>query len=189
MIYLMHQFDNSILQFIQNNMYGPFMDKFMIFITRLGNLGTIWVIIAVILIITKKYRNAGIATLCAVILGAVLGEGIIKHLVQRPRPFAEYGAANLLISRPLSSSFPSGHTTAAFAAAGVLSRYFKRYAAGFFILAFLIAFSRLYLYVHYPTDVLAGMILGIICSKIVLWGLAAGGFSRRFHGTSSKKRQ
>ncbi|MEY7998896.1 phosphatase PAP2 family protein [Clostridium sp. Mt-5] len=171
MISLMHQFDNSILQFIQNNMHGPFMDKFMIFVTRLGNLGTIWIIIAVFLIITKKYRNAGIATLCAVILGAVLGEGIIKHIVQRPRPFVESGTMNLLISRPLSSSFPSGHTTAAFAAAAVLSRYFKRYAAGFFVLAFLIAFSRLYLYVHYPTDVLAGIVLGLLCSKIVFYML------------------
>lgn len=169
MIFLIHQFDNTILQFIQNNMHGYIMNKFMILMTSLGNMGVIWIAISFVLMVTKKYRKIGYMTLTAVILGFILGEGILKHLFERPRPFIVVDTVKILVSKPITSSFPSGHTTAAFAASGVLSRYFKKYASGFWILALLIAFSRLYLYVHYPTDVLAGVVLGLICSKITFY--------------------
>lgn len=95
----------------------------------------------------------------------ILGEGILKHIVGRLRPSNEILNSSGLISKPLSYSFPSGHTASAFAAAGILAKYFKKYSALIFTLAVLIAFSRLYLYVHYPTDVLAGLFLGLICCK------------------------
>lgn len=166
---LIQNFDNSVLIYIKNNMHGYVMDRTMIAVTSLGNMGLIWIIMAVLLLINKKYRNVGFMVLGALIMSAVLGEGIIKHLVQRARPSASIQAAKLLIAKPLSYSFPSGHTTSSFAAAGVLSKYFKEYAPEFFSLAVLIAFSRLYLYVHYPTDVLAGIILGLLCSKIAIY--------------------
>lgn len=165
---LIQNLDNAILLFIKNNMHWYMMDKAMVVITSLGNGGAIWIVIACVLIISKKYRKAGLMLSGALILGTVFGEGILKHVVHRIRPCASIPAANLLISKPLSYSFPSGHTTSSFAAAGVLAQYFKDYAFGFFTLASLIAFSRLYLYVHYPTDVLAGIILGLICSRIVI---------------------
>ena len=105
----------------------------------------------------------------ALILSTILGEGILKHVVQRVRPSEDIPAVNLLIAKPLSYSFPSGHTASSFAVAGVLAKYFKDYAIEFLGLASLIAFSRLYLYVHYPTDVLAGIILGLICSRIIIY--------------------
>lgn len=145
------------------------MDRAMVTFTFLGNGGAIWILIAGLLILNKKYRDVGFMTLGAVILSSILGEGILKHIVQRARPSASIPTANLLISKPLSYSFPSGHTTASFTAAGVLARYFNSYASGLFTLASLIAFSRLYLYVHYPTDVLAGIILGLICSRITIY--------------------
>lgn len=160
--------DNSILVYIKTNMHGYFMDKFMIVITNLGNGAIIWIIIALLLICKKKYRNIGIIALGALILSAILGDGILKNLVQRIRPSAYLQQIDLLIPRPLSYSFPSGHTTSSFAVAGVLARYFKDYTLEFFTLASLIAFSRLYLYVHYPTDVLGGIILGLICSKVAI---------------------
>lgn len=166
---LIQNLDNFILLFIKNNMHWYIMDKTMVVITSLGNGGSIWIVIACLLLISKKYRKIGFMSLGALILSAVFGEGILKHVVQRIRPSASIPAANLLISKPLSYSFPSGHTTSSFAAAGVLAKYFKHYALGFFILASLIAFSRLYLYVHYPTDVLAGIILGLICSRIIIY--------------------
>lgn len=166
---LIQNFDNSILLYIKNNMHGHIMDKSMIVMTSLGNMGIIWIVIAVLLMINKRYRDIGFIILGALMLSTVLGEGILKHVVQRIRPSANIPSANLLISRPLSYSFPSGHATSSFAAAGVLAKYFKVHALAFFSLAFLIAFSRLYLYVHYPTDVLAGVILGIICSKIAIY--------------------
>lgn len=167
MMSLLQRLDNSILVFIKNNMHSFIMDKIMVIITSLGNGGFIWLLIAALLIINKKYRNVGIIAIGALILATVLGEGILKHLVQRVRPSADIPEVNLLIAKPLSYSFPSGHTTSSFAVAGVLAKYLKKYSLGFLGLASLIAFSRLYLYVHYPTDVLAGIVIGLMCSKIV----------------------
>ncbi|WP_259473062.1 phosphatase PAP2 family protein [Clostridium estertheticum] len=101
-------------------------------------------------------------------LSTILGD-LVKHVAKRIRPSANITSVNLLIVKPLFYSFPSGHTTSSFAVAGVLARYFKEYALEFLSLAFLISFSRLYLYVHYPTDVLAGIILGFICSGIIIY--------------------
>ncbi|SKA73760.1 undecaprenyl-diphosphatase [Clostridium sp. USBA 49] len=168
MMSLIQRLDNSILLYIKYNMHSPIMDRAMILFTSLGNGGAIWIIISVILIINKKYRNIGFMALLALVLSTILGEGILKHVIQRVRPSADIPAAKLLITKPLSYSFPSGHTTSSFAVAGVLSKYFKKYSIGFFSLAAIIAFSRLYLYVHYPTDVIAGIILGLLCSKIVM---------------------
>ncbi|OOP74332.1 phosphatase PAP2 family protein [Clostridium beijerinckii] len=165
---LIQNIDNLVLSYINNNMHGYIMDKAMVFMTSLGNGGLIWIIISGLLISNRKYRKIGFVALGALILSAILGEGILKHVVQRIRPSADIPAINLLISKPLSYSFPSGHTASSFAAAGVLGKYFKKYAFGFWGLAALIAFSRLYLNVHYPTDVLAGIILGVICSKITI---------------------
>ncbi len=169
MISLLQNIDNSILLFIKNNMHGHMMDKAMVIITSLGNGGIMWIAIAVLLMINKKYRKIGVMALGALILSTILGEGILKHVVQRLRPSADIPAINMLIAKPLSYSFPSGHTTSSFAVAGVLAKYLKKYAIGFLVLASLIAFSRLYLYVHYPTDVVAGIILGLICSKLIIY--------------------
>ena len=169
MILLIQRFDSSILLYIKNNMHGPIMDKLMITLTHLGNGGMIWIIISVVLVISKKYRKIGFMAIAALILSTILGEGILKHVVKRIRPSANIPAVNLLIAKPLSYSFPSGHTTSSFAVAGVLAKYFKKYALEFFSLASLISFSRLYLYVHYPTDVLAGIVLGLACSGIIIF--------------------
>lgn len=169
MLSLIQNFDNAILLYIKNNIHGYLMDKVMVLTTSLGNGGLIWIIIAVLLTLNKKYRKIGFMALGALILSTILGEGIIKHIVQRIRPSADIPVINLLISKPLSYSFPSGHATSAFAVVGVLTKYFKKYALGFWILASLIAFSRLYLYVHYPTDVLGGIILGLLCSNVIIY--------------------
>lgn len=169
MIPLIQKFDRSILLYIKDNMHGPIMDKVMVISTYLGNRGLIWIVIIVSLMISKKYRKIGFIALLALILSTILGEGILKHLVKRIRPSANIPAGNLLIAKPLSYSFPSGHATSSFSVAGVLAKYFKKYAIEFFSLASLISFSRLYLYVHYPTDVLAGIVLGLICSGIIIY--------------------
>ncbi|MFA9399001.1 MAG: phosphatase PAP2 family protein [Clostridiaceae bacterium] len=169
MMNFINKFDSSILLFIKDNMNGAIMDKIMVLFTSLGNGGAVWIIIAVILMINKKYRKIGFMALVALLLTTILGEGVLKNLVQRIRPCEAIPAVNLLISKPLTYSFPSGHTASSFAVAGVLAKYLKKYAIGFFSLALLIAFSRLYLYVHYPTDVLAGMILGLLCSVVVIF--------------------
>ncbi|GAA0124965.1 phosphatase PAP2 family protein [Clostridium sp. CTA-19] len=167
-IFFIQKVDNLILNYIKDNMHVHIMDKIMVIITSLGNWGVIWIIISCLLIINKKYRNIGLMALGALILSTILGEGILKHIIKRTRPCVDISPINLLIKKPLSYSFPSGHTTSSFAVVGVLYRYFKNYTFELFAIAILIAFSRLYLYVHYPTDILGGIILGLICSKIII---------------------
>lgn len=141
----------------------------MVTITSLGNGGMAWILISVALIITPKYRKVGIMAICALILTTILGEGLLKNLVKRPRPFTSLSDFELLISAPTSYSFPSGHTGSSFAVAGILASQIKKSRYYVFALAILIAFSRMYLYVHYPGDVIAGIVLGLCSAQIVLY--------------------
>lgn len=159
-------FDTAVLNFINSYFHNSVLDRIMPLITYIGNMGLIWIIISVVLLVNKKYRKTGIMVIGTLIMASVLGEGIIKHLVQRPRPCVDIPAFKLLIAKPLSYSFPSGHTTSSFAAAGILMKEFKRYRIYIILLASMIAFSRLYLDVHYPTDIIGGIILGLLCSII-----------------------
>lgn len=167
MLALLQNLDINILNFISNHFHNSILDKIMPVITILGNNGMIWIILSLPLLISKKYRHVGFMAIGALLLSYLLGEGILKHLVQRSRPFVNLPAMDLLIAKPLSYSFPSGHTASSFAAVGILWREFKRYRIYMVTLAALIAFSRMYLYVHYPTDILGGILLGLACSWIV----------------------
>ena len=169
MLEIINRLDLNILDFIQSNLRNYFLDKLMIIITSLGNGGCFWIALMVVLLFTEKYRNVGILAIIALILSTIMGEVIIKNIVQRPRPFLAVTTINMLIAKPLTYSFPSGHATVAFAVAGVLFEKFKKYGFIFIMLALLISFSRIYLFVHYPSDVIAGIALGLVCSKIVLY--------------------
>lgn len=169
MIKYINEIDLSILEFIHANLQNYFFDKVMPLITSLGEYSVFWFVLGVVLIISKKYRKVGILTVLTVLLTIILDGAIIKNIVQRPRPFLQVTTINMLISRPLDYSFPSVHTAAAVAACVVLFNTMKKYSIPFIFLATLIAFSRLYLFVHYPSDVLGGVILGVISSKIVLY--------------------
>ena len=139
-------------------------------VTALGNGGLIWVVIAVFLIVQKKYRNYGAAILGALILSSLIGDYGLKPFVARMRPYNAIPGVSILIP-PLSDySFPSGHTMSSFSAATVIFRAHKRYGTAALILAALIAFSRLYLFMHYPSDVLAGAVLGVLIGHFVYWG-------------------
>jgi len=158
--------DNYILFFIRKYLKNKYLDILMPFTTRLGNLGFIWIVMAIILMLDKPYRAIGNSVILTLLLGTAMGEGIVKHVVRRVRP-CKYKSYNLLIEMPITYSFPSGHALSSFAVAEVLSMSFGQYKFIFMGIAFLIAFSRLYLDVHYPTDVIAGIIIGILCSKLI----------------------
>ncbi|WP_461204762.1 phosphatase PAP2 family protein [Clostridium sp. DL1XJH146] len=167
MVDIIQSIDLQVLGFIKNFSGNIFLDKLMILVTTLGNKGAIWIVILFCLILNKKYRRAGLMGLAALILSAVLGELIIKNIVQRARPFITYPVFKLIIEAPSLYSFPSGHTASSFAVAGILAGEFKKYRSALWILAILIAFSRLYLFVHYPSDIIGGIILGLVCAWII----------------------
>jgi undecaprenyl-diphosphatase len=160
--------DIKVLKLLNDNLRHAILDKIMPLITALGNGGLIWFIASLYLINNKYYRIQGYMIITALVITTILGEGIIKHIIKRARPFAEMIEQKLLISKPITYSFPSGHTASSFAAAGILIAMDNKLSIYAVILALLIAFSRVYLNVHYPTDVVTGIILGLLCSKIVV---------------------
>jgi len=141
----------------------------MIFFTTIGNVGMVWIAICVLLLFNKKSRKAGFIGLIALLITEILCNQLIKEWVQRERPFEHIADFNLLIKNPNSYSFPSGHTTASFAVAIVISKYIRKLMIPTLVLAILISYSRMYLYVHYPSDILAGIILGVICSVLAIY--------------------
>lgn len=150
----------KILDMIQT-IRVPWLDQLMIAVTALGDGGALWLVTAAVLLLIPKTRRVGAAMAVSLFLEVLCCNLILKPLVARLRPCDVNTAVQLLIDRPMGYSFPSGHTGASFAAASAL--YFGKsrlwIPAG--AIAVLIAFSRLYLYVHYPSDVLAGAIIGI----------------------------
>lgn len=160
--------DNAILNFIYNNMHSRFLDVLMPLISSVGNLAAIWIIIALIFIVAKKYRMQGFMIIGAISLCGIIGNLLIKPFVARIRPYVFSTTVYLLIPRLKDYSFPSGHAMAAFAAATVIYYSNRRLGAIAMILASLIAFSRLYLYVHYPSDVIAGMLIGILVAFVTI---------------------
>ncbi len=155
-------FDFMILDAIQTYLRSDFLDVFMPFATKLGNGGILWVLCSLALFLFPKTRKAGAAMAVSLILEVICCNLLLKPLVARIRPYDVNTAVELLIRPPVDYSFPSGHTCASFAAASALFFCRNRGWITAFVAAVLIAFSRLYLYVHYPTDVLAGALLGIL---------------------------
>lgn len=133
----------------------------------MGNLGIIWLVISVLMLLKVEDRIIGISVILALILTTIIGEGIIKHIVKRNRPFQNY-EDELLINKPITYSFPSGHTASSFAALAVFLQMNGKLGLIMSPIATLIAFSRIYLKVHYPTDVIFGIVLGITCGVSVV---------------------
>ena len=157
-------FDLPILDWIAANLWCPLLDAVMPVITVLGDAGIFWIAVAVLFVFTKKYRKTGIGMLIALIFGLLVCNIWLKPAVARIRPYdfqENLGViVNLLIEKQHDFAFPSGHTIASFEAAVVILLGSKKLGIPAMILACLIAFSRLYLYVHYPTDVIFSILLG-----------------------------
>lgn len=153
----------------------------MIFASALGEYGFIWLAIAIVLVFFKKTRTCGILIICSLMFCLITGEFIMKNLVCRVRPCYQDMTINMLVKRPSSYSFPSGHSSSAFAAASTLFYFNRKIGVLALLLAAFIAFSRMYLFVHFPTDVFAGALWGIMSSAIVLV------IYRRFFNNGSKE--
>lgn len=166
--------DNYILNSIKKYLQNKYLDVLMPIVTFMGSLGFVWITIAVYLMLYRQYRMIGNVLIITLAISTSVGEGIIKHIVKRARPCNYQDDINMLISRPSTYSFPSGHTLSSFAAAEMLSMYFSPYKLIFIGIAVLIAFSRLYLYVHYPSDIIAGIIIGTLCSRLIFITIQEG---------------
>ncbi|MDO4388969.1 MAG: phosphatase PAP2 family protein [Eubacteriales bacterium] len=167
MISWIQSLDWAVLDWIQHALSCGFLDTVMPWITRLGNGGFIWILAALLMISRKKYRRNGVMLLCGLLCGVLIGNLALKNLVARPRPCWLRPEFQLLLANPKDFSFPSGHTLSSVIAAGCLARTDRRFGAAAIPLAALIAFSRLYLFVHFPSDVLASVVLGVA----IAWGM------------------
>ena len=172
-------FDLPILDWIAGNLRCDFLDWFMPIITVLGDAGIFWIVCAVVLILIPKQRKAGLSMGLALLMGLVICNLTMKPLFARIRPYdfqmEYYGKViPLLIEAQQDYSFPSGHTIASFEGAVALAIYNKKLGIPALILAGLIAFSRLYLYVHYVTDVLVSVGLGIGFAFLASWLVKKG---------------
>lgn len=143
-----------------------FMNGIMLFLSRLADKGFIWILLGVILLFFKKTRRAGLCVLAALLINAVVVNLCIKPLVSRIRPFDIKAGIELILLPPTDYSFPSGHTSASFAAAMSVWFYNRKWGIFALVVASLIGFSRLYLYVHYPTDVVCGALFGVAAAKV-----------------------
>lgn len=157
------EWEFAVLDFLQK-IHTDIGDFFFSTITHLGDAGIAWIILSLIFICIKKYRKYGVSMAIALIFGVIIGNVTLKPLIARIRPYDVNTDVLLLIKTPSDFSFPSGHTLSSFAASLSLLRYNKKFGIPAIIAAILIAFSRMYLYVHYPTDIFAGIIIGAICS-------------------------
>lgn len=169
MVDLIQQIDDAILIYILEHFHTPLLDRCMIFITSLGNSNFIWILITFLMLRNKKTRACGVLLTCSLLLEHFVCDGILKNFYKRERPFTVFPHMEILIKKPRSFSFPSGHTMSSFTAASVLFYFDKRFGIPALILAGFISFSRLYLFCHYPTDVLCGMILGVYNAAFVIF--------------------
>lgn len=158
----------QILHMIQG-LHQGWLDSVMIFFTTLGEHGVIWLTLGIVLAVIPRTRKCGVSMLLAMGLTFLVGNLFLKNLIARPRPCAVDTSVKLLIPYPSEYSFPSGHTSNGFAAALTFFFYYRVPGAVALLVAAIIAFSRMYLFVHYPTDILGGLILGVADACIVLF--------------------
>ena len=156
----LNEYELPVLWWIREHLTNPFLDTVMPYISSLARHGEFWILLALILACFKKTRKAGVAMGIAMACGYLIGNMGLKNLFARTRPY-DMTEVQLLVAKLHDFSFPSGHTLVSIEAATALTYYHRKWGIAALVLAVLIAYSRLYLFVHYPTDVLAGAILGV----------------------------
>ena len=163
--------DGGLLLTIQNSIRTPWLNGPVEAITHLGDHGYLWVALTLVLLIIPKTRRIGLASLLSLVICYVTGNLILKNLIARTRPYEVVEGLKLLVKPEPSFSFPSGHASNGFASAWAIYRTVgkKRWGALALVAAGLIALTRLYVGVHYPTDVVAGVILGILAAQAGVW--------------------
>lgn len=157
--------DGNILLWIQDNLRNPLLTPVLITLTKLGGLGMIWILISLVLLCFRKTRWAGLAGLLGLVLSLLVNNVCLKHLFARTRPYEVVEGLQLLTAKASDYSFPSGHAGSSFAAAVAICCMQKEGRARWLllVLAAVISFSRLYVGIHYPSDVICGALTGAFC--------------------------
>jgi len=165
----LNQLELPILHAINDALECPLLDMFFSLITKLGDHGIFWIVLALVLLCFKRTRRAGVSMAIALIIGLCVTNLGVKPLVQRIRPYIVDPSISLIIPPESEFSFPSGHTSTSFECAFVLLAYHRKWGIAAIVLSALIGFSRLYLMVHYPTDVIAGVIFGAVIAVLACY--------------------
>ncbi len=169
MIDLINNIDSGIMFFIQEYIRSPILSAIFVPLTKSGDGGILLMVIGIILVIIKKTRQAGIVFLISLAASYLVNDLVLKNIFERDRPFVGIEGLDILTKKPVSFSFPSGHTATTFACAVSLLCMRVKYAPLALVYAILMGFSRVYVGVHYPTDVLFGAIVGIITANTVVF--------------------
>lgn len=168
MFHFLEQLDGNLLIWIQSVLVHDIVTIFFTFLTRMGEGGVVWIILSLILLVSKKTRKIGIMALIALVGSFIIDNIILKNLIARTRPYDVVPGVKLLIERQSDFSFPSGHTGSSFAVAVVLYKELpKKYGVPALLLASFIGLSRIYLGVHYPSDVMCGALFGSLIAIFV----------------------
>lgn len=177
--------DAAVMAFIQTHFHNTVTDTVFPIITSLGEAGIGWIVLSLVLLCFKKTRRTGGLVLIAMTVTLLFGELTLKNIICRLRPCNVFTDFPMLIARPTSYSFPSGHTSSSFAGALILTLRHKKVGWLAYIPAVLIAFSRIFLFVHYPTDVLAGILLGTLAALLTYFARQGDSKTtgREAHGT------
>ena len=145
------------------------LDRVMWTLSAIGRGGLIWVVAAGVLIVAGRLQRAAVLPLLlALVLGSTATDQVLKPLVHRTRPFVSNPDVRVIGGEPKDSSFPSGHATNAFAGALVLASLAAAPALLWWVLAAAIAYSRVYVGVHYPLDVTAGALIGLVAGAVAV---------------------
>ncbi len=158
----MNNFEIEIIKYINSNLSNSVLDAVFSFISFLGNKGWMWIVIVLVLISLPKTRKAGVCNAIALIFCLVITNICIKPLADRLRPYEVDTTLKIIVPYLTDGSFPSGHTCASFASVFAICKYYKKWSVPLYTFATLMGISRLYLCVHFPTDIIAGALLGIL---------------------------
>ncbi|MDF9824140.1 undecaprenyl-diphosphatase [Breznakia sp. PF5-3] len=157
----MNRIDDTILYYINDKLTNPILEKFMIFCTHMGDFCFIWLAYCITAFLRGE-RKLVVALVVVMLLVNAINNGFIKAIFRRKRPFEDHPDIKIHINNPYGSSFPSGHSANGFACAIVIGYFYPNFGFIAFIIASLIAISRMYLKVHYFTDVFFGSLVGIL---------------------------
>ena len=167
MIETIEKIDCSVLLWIKNNIHSSSLIIVMRLLSFVSENGIMWIAASLAMMFKKEYRKNAVLVLAALLLSHIFANIIIKPAVSRLRPFVKYPQFTALTAPPAEFSFPSGHSTSSFAAAYFIGRTGKFPAAAAYSAAALIALSRICLFVHYPSDIIAGAVLGTLISVLL----------------------